>query len=207
MLYYLYSSSSSGSEGQNNLSHYFHDGYENCFVPTTSTPGRTWDFNRRDHTQQILPSIGTACKGPPFTVWVHHAKGKQQSYYHIVAPPLPLYQPMNFIFDSCIVVIQSFLLLWVLNYPGFEVQGYSFIFLILKQLSRAIKSSLHPSISPPTAYLTHFMYNIIGGIFHPFVDKIMGQNNNVASTQSGSRMIQLSIVRKPSSRFRSAWQW
>jgi hypothetical protein len=103
-------SSSSGSEGQNNLSHYSHDGYENCFVPPTSTPGRTWDFNRRDHTQQILSSIGTACKGPPFTVWVHHAKGKQQSYYHI-APPLPLYQPMNFIFDSCIVVIQSFLLL------------------------------------------------------------------------------------------------
>ena len=103
-------SSSIGNEDQNNVSHYSHDGYENCFVPPTSTPGRTWDFNRGDHTQQILSSIGTACKGPPFTVWVHHAKGEQQNYYHI-APPLPLYQPLNSLFGSCIVVIQSFLLL------------------------------------------------------------------------------------------------
>ena len=99
-------SSSSGNEDQDNLSHYSHDGYENCFVPPTSTPGRTWDFNRGDHTQQILSSIGTACKGPPFTVWVHHAKGEQQNYYHI-ALPLLLHQPLNSLFGSCIVVISS----------------------------------------------------------------------------------------------------
>ena len=71
---------SSSNAGKESFSHFSRGRYENCFVPPASTPGRTWDFNRGDHTRQIQSSIGTAHRGPPFTVWIHHAKGKRNYY-------------------------------------------------------------------------------------------------------------------------------
>ena len=85
----------------------------NCFVPPPQTPGRTWDFNRMDHRSKILSSIGSGGRGPPFTAWIHHARG---------------------------------------------------------------------------------------GVHHPFFDIIMNRGLNRFLTT-------LSIVRNPSRRFRSAWQW
>jgi len=48
---------------------------ENCFLPPPDSPGKTWDFDRKQDREYILSQNGTNFKGYPFSIWVHHAKG------------------------------------------------------------------------------------------------------------------------------------
>lgn len=48
----------------------------NCFRPAADHPGKTYDLNKESDSYQILKTIGTAGRGPPFDAWLNHA------YYH-----------------------------------------------------------------------------------------------------------------------------
>lgn len=55
----------------------------NCFLPPPNNPGRTWDFESAKDLAYIEKSKGTRGTGPPFDVWLHHAR-MQDSIYDVV---------------------------------------------------------------------------------------------------------------------------
>lgn len=44
----------------------------NCFLPTQSIPGRTWDLGDQQEHQYVTESLGTNLSHFPFDVWVNH---------------------------------------------------------------------------------------------------------------------------------------
>ena len=55
----------------------------NCFLPPYSNPGRTWDFESMKDLVYMHKSKGTLGTGPPFDVWLHHAR-MHESIHQVV---------------------------------------------------------------------------------------------------------------------------
>ena len=59
---------------------------QNCFLPPSSNPGRTWDLESPKDLAYIQSNAGTAGTGPPFDAWLHHAK-MHDTIHTVMRPP------------------------------------------------------------------------------------------------------------------------